>query len=348
MTALQIKDKAYDVDLFRGKVLSWYDKHARILPWRALPKTHVIPYHVWLSEIMLQQTTVPTVKSYFEKFLKLWPTIEDLAAAKQEDILKEWAGLGYYARARNLHRCAQIVVHDYEGMFPDEELELLKLPGIGPYTAAAITSIAFDKPAAVMDGNIERIMARIFAVPEPLPDSKPILKSYVESVSLNRTDRPGDFAQALMDIGASICTPNKPKCSLCPIETECLAKRQGIQTELPRKKKKEEKPQRFGHVYWIENDQEQVFVIRRPQKGLLAGMLAFPSTEWKESGVVPMMEAKPTGQFVTHVFTHFKLKLEIYTASSISSLEGEWIAKKDIEGLPTVFQKVLNLMRQAS
>ena len=341
----QFKDNTRFTDFFRGQILNWYDKHARVLPWRAPFGHQPDPYHVWLSEIMLQQTTVATVKAYFEKFISIWPTVIDLAKAEREDVLKEWAGLGYYARARNLHKCAQMIMESYEGEFPKEEQELLNLPGIGPYTAAAISSIAFDQPAAVMDGNIERVMARIFAVTTPLPKSKPELKSYIEELSKNRLDRPGDFAQSLMDLGSSICTPTSPKCMICPLNNLCRGYEEGIAADLPKKIKKSPKPQRFGYVYWIENKDNQIFLVQRPDKGLLGGMLALPSTEWREDLTDPhLIEAAETKHFVTHVFTHFKLKLMIKVASSPEGLDGNWVDKSEVSGLPTVFKKVYKLM----
>lgn len=346
MAVIKSKDKIKDVNFFRGRILAWYDKHARTLPWRAPIGKASNPYHVWLSEIMLQQTTVATVKAYFEKFTSIWPRVEDLASTDREDVLKEWAGLGYYARARNLHKCAQVIVNEYDGAFPDDENLLLKLPGIGPYTAAAITSIAFDKASTVMDGNIERVMARYFAIEDPLPISKPILKECIHDLSKDRTDRPGDFAQSLMDLGAGICTPKNPKCSLCPLNDTCLGYARGIAESLPKKVKKQPKPERFGHVYWIENDSREVFLVRRPDKGLLGGMLALPSTEWgDENEIISLIDGQDTNQFITHVFTHFKLRLDIYKSNDLGELKGEWVKIDDVKGLPTVFNKAFKLMR---
>ena len=346
MQASQKKTKQPDIDAFRGGILDWYDRHARQLPWRAPVGVEPNPYHVWLSEIMLQQTTVPTVKSYFEKFISIWPSLNDLALADQEKVLEEWAGLGYYARARNLHKCAQVVADEHAGQFPDKESELLKLPGIGPYTAAAISSIAFDKPAAVMDGNIERIMARVFAVEDPLPNSKPILKSYIELLSKAREDRPGDFAQALMDIGSSICTPKSPKCILCPVRKMCAAQAIGIAEDLPKKLPKKIKPSRVGAVYWIENDTGQILCVRRPEKGLLGGMLALPSTQWGDE-IDHLVEAEDTKQFVKHTFTHFHLTLQIFKAKEPGQISGDWFDKEDVKGLPTVFKKAFDLIRNS-
>jgi A/G-specific adenine glycosylase len=235
--AVSPKQNKIDIDVFRKKILSWYNKHQRALPWRTSSKDKKKgikpnPYHVWLSEIMLQQTTVVTVGPYFEKFIQKWPTIHDLAKAERDEVMHEWAGLGYYARARNLHKCAQTVSVELGGEFPEEQSELEKLSGIGGYTSAAIAAIAFDKPANVVDGNIERVMSRIYAIKEPLPDSKVRLKELAAGLSDERKDHPGDYAQALMDLGATICTPKSPKCMLCPVNDLCEARKLGIESDL--------------------------------------------------------------------------------------------------------------------
>jgi A/G-specific adenine glycosylase len=339
---------------FRKKILAWYDKHRRTLPWRAFKAKKPDPYHVWLSEIMLQQTTVITVGPYFEKFIAKWPTVHDLAKAQRDEVMHEWAGLGYYARARNLHKCAQVVSDELNGKFPQTQDELKKLPGIGEYTSAAIAAIAFDKPANVVDGNIERIMARLFAVTEPLPDSKKELKRLAGALSENREDRPGDYAQALMDLGATICTPKSPKCILCPVQNTCLARQKGILESLPVKKPKGEKPQKHGHVLWISNDNDEVLFIRRDEKEMLGGMLALPTTEWIKTSE---KRKKPRGYKSTklavfHSFTHFDLKLDIYVADTQKDIilpenNPIWVASSKIEelGLPTLFSKVVKLMK---
>lgn len=261
-------------------LLRWYDKSARALPWRAPPgsRRRPDPYRVWLSEVMLQQTTVATVRPRYEAFLARWPNVEALAAAPLDDVLSEWAGLGYYARARNLHKCAVAVAG--RGNFPDTEEGLRTLPGIGDYTAAAISAIAFDRRAVVMDGNIERVAARLFAIGTPLPKAKRELKAAIAAVwPLKRS---GDFAQALMDLGASVCTPRAPKCLLCPITEQCEAREKGIAETLPVKAKKAAKPVRRGIVYALVNEHGEVLFERRPEKGLLGGMLGLPGTAWVE------------------------------------------------------------------
>ena len=297
-------------------LLPWYDRHARRLPWRSLPGDRPDPYHVWLSEVMLQQTTVATVGSYFAKFLARWPTVSDLAAAELDDVLTEWAGLGYYARARNLHKCAKRVADGFGGRFPDTEDALLDLPGIGRYTAAAIAAIAFDRPAAVMDGNIERVTTRLYSIETPLPESKPAL--YERVVAMTPSQRPGDFAQAMMDLGATICVPGKAKCMLCPLVQLCTGK--DIAETLPRKKPKAAKPTRRGAAFWIERSDGAVLLRRRPESGLLGGMMEFPSTDWTEHGSERFEDTglaglaadfRPAGA-IRHTFTHFHLELSVH------------------------------------
>jgi A/G-specific adenine glycosylase len=262
-------------------LLRWYDKNARALPWRAPPGSamRADPYRVWLSEVMLQQTTVATVTPRFEAFLARWPSVDALAAAPLDDVLSEWAGLGYYARARNLHKCAVAVAA--HGRFPDTEDRLRALPGVGDYTAAAIAAIAFDRCAVVMDGNIERVAARLFAIETPLPKAKAELKAAIGAVWPAK--RSGDFAQALMDFGAAVCTPRAPKCLLCPVTEHCKALAKGIAEKLPIKAKKAEKPVRRGVVYALVNERGEVLFERRPEKGLLGGMLGLPGTGWSEA-----------------------------------------------------------------
>lgn len=336
-------------------LLNWYDQHHRTLPWRVSPedaKLGVIadPYHVWLSEIMLQQTTVAAVKSYFETFTARWATISDLAACEEEDVLKEWAGLGYYSRARNLKKCADLIMSDYGGQFPHTEKELLKLPGIGPYTAAAIAAIAFNQPAAVVDGNIERVYARLFAIKTPLPQAKAEIKAHVLK-TLDR-QRPGDFAQALMDLGASLCSPKKPSCLLCPINTFCAANTASDQELYPVKLPKKQKPKRVGAAFVIQDPTGAVFLRKRSDKGLLAGMSEVPTTDWnsnQDGATGP--EAGPAALkwrqkgAIRHVFTHFELTLTVYHArvSERPQLDGWWSNHDEIadEALPNLMRKVV-------
>ncbi|MGO1118915.1 A/G-specific adenine glycosylase [Rhodovibrionaceae bacterium A322] len=261
-----------------SKILNWYDRHARRLPWRALPGEEADPYRVWLSEIMLQQTTVATVGPYFDLFTRTWPKVTDLAAAPQEEVLTAWAGLGYYARARNLHKCAQVVAADHGGLFPADEAALLSLPGIGPYTAAAVAAIAFNLPSAPVDGNIERVISRLYALRDPLPGVKKAIKE--KATELTFPERPGDQAQALMDLGAGVCTPRKPKCLHCPLRDDCQALSLGIAEDLPVKAPKKVKPTRRGQIFWLTRSDGSVLLRRRAEKGLLGGMMEFPSTPW--------------------------------------------------------------------
>lgn len=343
-----------NIDDFRGKILKWYDKHQRILPWRATKKQKPNPYYVWLSEIMLQQTTVVTVGPYFEKFIKKWPTVHDLAAVDKEEVMHEWAGLGYYARARNLHKCAQAVSKELKGVFPEAQDELEQLSGIGNYTSAAVRAIAFNKPANVVDGNIERVMARIYAVTKPLPESKSYLKKLAAGLADNRKDRPGDYAQALMDLGAGICTPRSPRCSLCPVNDICAGYKKGVAETLPVRKSKKPKPQKHGAVYWIINNKDEVCFGRRSEKEMLGGMIGLPTSEWivQDNKIKPLKGYKRTEQFITHSFTHFDLKLHIYTknhnnGTSLPQNNPIWVSPLELDsvGLPTLFKKVVKLMK---
>ena len=360
MTASVKTNKVNDafINNFRKKILSWYDKHQRAMPWRATSKKDKNPYYTWLSEIMLQQTTVVTVGPYFQKFIAKWPTIHDLAKAERDDVMHEWAGLGYYARARNLHKCAQIVSADLDGVFPQEQKELEKLPGIGGYTSAAIRAIAFDKPANVVDGNIERVMSRIFAVTDPMPASKPYLKDLAGFLANDRQDRTGDYAQALMDLGATICTPTSPKCALCPIKTLCEAKKQGIAAELPKKQPKKAKPQKYGHIYWVENDKNSLLLIRRDEKEMLGGMLGLPTSSWEtdKEALKTLPKAENQQRQVKHSFTHFDLTLDIFIVNFdtlmasgmiLPSNNHVWLSlcELDSTGLPTLFKKAVKLMQ---
>ena len=336
-------------------LLAWYDRHRRAMPWRALPGKVADPYHVWLSEIMLQQTTVATVGPYFECFLGLWPTVADLAAAGLDDVLHGWQGLGYYARARNLHKCAIVVATDLGGVFPDSEADLLKLPGIGPYTAAAIAAIAFDRRATVVDGNVERVMARLFAVEDPLPGSKEVLRTH--AISVTPDARFGDYAQATMDLGATICSPTKPACAICPLAELCAARRLGIAADLPKKTPKAERPTRRGVAFWIVGPDGAVLLRRRIESGLLGGMMEVPSTDWVPDGTWTTAEAvkqapaeadwQEIGGLVRHTFTHFHLELMVLAArvDATAGLDGVWCAADGFGdyALPTVMKKIVRL-----
>jgi A/G-specific adenine glycosylase len=334
-----------------NNILSHYDAHARDLPWRSLPGNPAPdPYRVWLSEIMLQQTTVAAVKPYFAGFTARWPTVHALASARDEDVMSAWAGLGYYARARNLLACARVVVADHGGMFPAEERTLLSLPGVGTYTAAAIASIAYGKRAVVVDGNVERVMARFHAVETPLPAAKAMLRDLADHYT--PVDRAGDYAQAVMDIGATICTPRSPVCSLCPIAANC--KGRSTAERYPVKPPKIPKPERCGTAWWIECD-GKVLLIQRPAKGLLGGMAALPSCDWQGPDAEPPFAAQwQDAGSIAHVFTHFALTLRVgKTCAPITAATdfgGRWHPIDQIEsaGLPTVFAKAAARARATS
>jgi A/G-specific adenine glycosylase len=307
-------------------LLAWYDRAARRLPWRVGPAERAAgvrpdPYRVWLSEIMLQQTTVAAAGPYFDRFTARWPTVEALAAAPREDLLAAWAGLGYYARARNLHACAQAVAA--RGGFPTGEDELRDLPGVGAYTAAAIAAIAFDRPATVVDGNVERVVARLFAVETPLPEAKPELRRLAATLTPQR--RPGDFAQAMMDLGATLCGPRAPACAACPWFAPCRGRATGVAAELPRKRPKAAKPRRRGAAFVAMTAAGAVLVARRPDRGLLGGMEGPPTTDWTEEGPseAEIAAAAPfparwrdAGAEARHVFTHFELTLRVLVAEA--------------------------------
>jgi A/G-specific adenine glycosylase len=335
------------------ELLAWYDRHRRILPWRAAPRETPDPYRVWLSEIMLQQTTVKTVAPYFVRFVQRWPDVRRLGAAPLQDVLKAWAGLGYYARARNLHACAQAVVKEHGGKFPSDERELLTLPGIGAYTAAAIATIAFNRPAMPVDGNIERIVARLFAFGEPLPGAKAKIRKLAET--LTPAHRPGDFVQALMDLGATICTPQRPACAFCPLSEGCEARRRGNPEIFPVKAPKPTGTLRRGAAFVAMRADGMVLVRSRPSKGLLGGMTEVPTTEWSAAfdarsalAAAPFARArwKKLPGTVTHVFTHFRLALAVYAAQMPANTRApagaRWVAIADLAGeaLPSVMRKV--------
>jgi A/G-specific adenine glycosylase len=335
-------------------LLAWYDRHRRVLPWRAPPGGRAEPYRVWLSEIMLQQTTVAAVKSYYQAFLARWPRVEDLAAAPVEDVMAAWAGLGYYARARNLHRCARLIASERGGVFPDSETELRKLPGIGAYTAAAIAAIAFDRPATVVDSNVERVMARLFAVAAPMPTAKKTLHAHARS--LTPRQRAGDYAQAVMDLGATICTPRAPKCPLCPWQAACRAFTTAKADAYPRKLAGRAKPTRHTVAYVVTRGDGAIWLRRRPPGGLLGGMHEVPTGPWRDGGLParPRIAGAPKGlKFrtmrgaVRHGFTHFDFEIQVRVARADAriarSLGGEWWPPERLNeaALPSAMRKIL-------
>jgi A/G-specific adenine glycosylase len=341
------------------KLLEWYDRNARRLPWRVPPGAADIgnaadPYRVWLSEVMLQQTTTAHAAPYFTAFLERWPTVEALAAAPEEDVMAAWAGLGYYSRARNLVACARAVAD--RGGFPDSEEELRKLPGLGAYTAAAVAAIAFGKRAVVIDANVERVVARLFAIGEPLPAGKAAIRAAAEAITPHQ--RAGDFAQGMMDLGATICTPRDPKCLLCPLAADCTGRAQGDPAAYPVKAAKRARPSRIGTAFWIErpdDDGAKVWLVRRPGKGMLGGMRALPDDGWSVradgSGDAPLPGSWRAGGVARHSFTHFDLELglAIYAGESWGEItgDGEWwpVAAIEEAGLPTLFAKAARLAR---
>ncbi len=335
-------------------LLDWYDANARVMPWRVPPGERKSgkspdPYRVWLSEVMLQQTTVAAVRAYFLDFTERWPTITALADAPDEDVMAAWAGLGYYARARNLLKCARAVRDDLNGQFPQTEAELQSLPGIGPYTSAAIAAIAFDVPATVLDGNVERVMARLFAVRTPLPKAKEELRAL--AATLTPDHRPGDYAQAVMDLGATICTPRNPACAICPLRGPCKARIQGIAADLPRKTPKPAKPTRYGTAYFAEGPDGSVLLERRPDKGLLGGMLGLPGTSWAEGDPEPSPPLNADWQHageVRHTFTHFHLVLQVM-AAEVARPVGNFLTPDKVGSgdLPTVMRKAYDLGQAA-
>lgn len=342
-----------------SKLLKWYDKEQRDLPWRAKPGIVPNPYHVYLSEIMLQQTVVKTVIPYFNKFISLWPEISDLANASGEDVRRAWAGLGYYTRAENLHKCAKLICEEYEGEFPIFAEELETLPGIGPYTAAAIAAIAFDETATPVDGNIERVVARQFAVEDPLPGVKPKLKQLATTLTPPR--RAGDFAQAQMDLGATICTPKNPSCLLCPISSSCEGYHLGIESTLPKRASKKPKPTRYGSAFFALREDGAVLLRQRPPGGLLGNMQEIPTSEWTENKeqAENMLKSPPLkGEWwpvpgiVKHTFTHFHLELKVYRIIPREDAEFtlfadaercKWVNRDKLadEALPSVMRKIV-------
>ncbi|MEO8723991.1 MAG: A/G-specific adenine glycosylase [Sphingobium sp.] len=341
------------------RLLAHYDWHARALPWRAAPGASECadPYRVWLSEIMLQQTTVAAVIPYFLKFTQRWPTVDALARAQDADLMAAWAGLGYYARARNLLACARHVSDVLDGRFPDEEVELLRLPGIGPYTAAAIAAIAFKKRAVVIDANVERVVARLYAIATPLAQAKAEIRAAAEAIT--PTARAGDFAQAMMDLGAGLCSLRDPQCLLCPLRSGCAGHTTGNPTAFPVKSPKADKPHRRGTVWWLERADGHVWLERRTERGMLGGMRGLPGTLWDKRGREDEHVDPPLmGQWaainrpVEHVFTHFTLTLTVQRlvvqGGDVPAGTGEWwpIDELDRAGLPTLFAKAARIFQK--
>lgn len=346
-----------DISHMRSALLNWYDQEGRALPWRIRPEDRRAgakpePYAVWLSEIMCQQTTTRAVIPYWEKFLALWPRIEDLARVPREDVLTAWAGLGYYARARNLHKCAQYVVEHLDGCFPCSEAELLKLPGIGPYTAAAIAAICWQAPTNVVDGNVERVISRLHALETPLPKAKPEIKELAGALAC--PSRPADYAQAIMDLGAVICRPKSPQCTACPWAFACKARAADNPVLYPKRQAKQKRPVKYGAVFYLEN-QGHIYLRTRPDKGLLGAMAELPGTPWQNTPL-PVSDAlafapsrrnwQKARDSVRHIFTHFELYLDVFCAhGQAESTDGFWVAldKRDTAPLPSVMSKAITI-----
>jgi len=339
------------VPRLRARLLDWYDQNRRALPWRVLAGERPDPYRIWLSEVMLQQTTTVHAGPYFQAFTRRWPTVRHLADAPEAEVMAAWAGLGYYARARNLIACARAVSADHAGVFPDTEEGLRALPGLGPYTAAAVAAIAFDRPANVVDGNVERVMARLFAVETPLPEAKAELRRLAQA--LVTAERPGDWAQALMDLGATVCRPRAPDCPSCPLASDCRGLAAGLAQSLPRRAAKTASPHRYGVAFAIIRD-GRVALVRRPPRGLLGGMLGLPTTPWRAA---PWVRAEALGYSpgrgawravgeVSHVFTHFSLGLTVMAASDAKGGEDLIWTPLDaaVSETPSLFAKALRLL----
>lgn len=361
VVAKRRKSEQRDERIEPAALLRWYDRHRRTLPWRARKGERADPYHVWLSEIMLQQTTVKAVAPYFARFLARFPTVAALAAAPLDEVLSLWAGLGYYARARNLHACAKVVAAQHGGIFPDTEAALNELPGVGAYTAAAIAAIAFDRRASPVDGNIERVIARLYAVEQELPGAKPDIRA--RAVALTPQRRAGDFAQAMMDLGATICTPKSPACVLCPWSAPCAARARGDQETFPRKARKKSGRLRRGAAFVALRRDGFILLRRRPAKGLLGGMTEVPTSAWAAHyDITRALDDAPFDApwrrvpgLVTHTFTHFRLELVVYVtrvdsrialpagAAAEGALTGSWLALDALDGaaLPSLMRKVI-------
>ena len=335
-------------ETLRDRLLAWYDANARDLPWRVGPADHAQgvradPYRVWLSEVMLQQTTVPHATPYFLKFTHRWPSVGDLAAEDDGEVMAAWAGLGYYARARNLLACARAVASDHGGVFPDSEAALLALPGVGAYTAAAVAAIAFDRPTNVVDGNVERVMSRLFAVETPLPAARPELRRLAASLITDEGPAANaDWPQALMDLGSGVCRPKSPSCELCPLAFGCEGLKTGAPARYPLKTKKAERPHRHGHAFVLRDGEGRIGLVRRPDRGLLGGMLGLPTSDWNAT---PAFDPPSTASWteagaVEHVFTHFSLTLTVHVGAG----EGDFLwteTDQALAALPTVFRKAL-------
>jgi A/G-specific adenine glycosylase len=353
----EFPNQSFEPIRFGRELLAWYDRHQRALPWRSTSGARPDPYSVWLSEIMLQQTRVEAVSPYYLRFLKAFPTIEGLALAPLEDVLALWAGLGYYARGRNLHACARTVLARHGGIFPQSEAELLALPGIGPYTCAAIRAIAFEAPVLPVDGNVERVLARVFRVRTPLPRAKAKLRSIAAKIAPQL--RAGDFAQAMMDLGATICTPRKPNCIACPCRAGCQARLAGEEAELPRRNRRLARPLRHGVLYWLERRDGAVLIRRRPASGLFGGMPFLPTSEWRAEpwSLAQARRAAPVaGRWqrvpgtVRHGLTHFELELILLCAKLAGRPpQGEWWPAQKLEtgGLPSLIRKTVRHARAA-
>jgi len=345
-----------DIPALRAALLAWYDVQARDLAWRTGPAAGKVglrsdPYRVWLSEVMLQQTTVPHATPYFLSFTQRWPTVSDLAAAEDGDLMAAWAGLGYYARARNLLACARAVAHDHGGVFPDTEEALRALPGVGAYTAAAVAAIAFDRAANVVDGNVERVMARLFEVETPVPDAKPELKRLAGGLVTG--ERPGDWAQALMDLGATVCRPKAPLCDRCPVSAWCEGFKSGAPETYPRRTRKAARPHRHGVAYVLTRG-DQTALVRRPPKGLLGGMLGLPTSDWRAApwndteaaAAAPVPRAWRDFGTVEHVFTHFSLTLRVMRAETHADGDFVWTDPEGLAALPSLFLKAARAGRE--
>ncbi len=350
---------------FQQKLLDWYDIHSRDLPWRSRGGVSPDPYLVWLSEVMLQQTTIATVKEYFLKFKALWPTLKAFSQASEDDILAAWSGLGYYSRARNLKKTADILVSEYGASIPEDYKTLISLPGIGDYTASAISAIAFNRPAVVVDGNVERVVSRIFKIEQALPKNKKIYRECAGVLSETPYQRHGDFAQAMMDLGSTVCMVTAPKCETCPVSMFCKAYASGAQLEYPKKEKKKTKPKKYAGAYFLKNKEGAFFIRKRSENGMLANMYEVPTTQWHEdkslsetreipfSSISGVIWRKKSG-VVKHVFTHFEFFLDVYVGeagdldlSSDSLRDGFFVEVKDLSlyAIPTVVKKVIDHAR---